>query len=295
MATDSKRLDGTDLRIIRKDPGGDPLTGADNDTSGYLRFAVEVATEAGMIAREHFRRDVPIYEKDQTDSFDPVTRADREIEQLIRERILSRYPDHGVTGEEHGDVSGSTSYRWLIDPIDGTRAFVTGSPLWGILVGLLDSDKCVVGVMHQPILNETYYGTGEYAGCETPGGKVVLNARRTETLADAFLYCTSPDMFTTDDDEKGFAALSAACRMRRFGGDCYSYCMLAMGYIDLVVEADLAPYDIVPLIPIVEGAGGIVSDWRGGSATGGGNIIAASNAVLHKTAIDVLGRHLPPS
>ncbi|MFQ5660412.1 MAG: histidinol-phosphatase [Gammaproteobacteria bacterium] len=254
----------------------------------YLDFARELVEGAGEIALNYFRLPVAVEDKTATDDFDPVTEADRDIESYLRRRITEACPGHSIVGEEHGISEGTDDFRWIIDPIDGTRAFISGSPMWGILLGLMQGDACLLGLMHQPYLQETFSGSRAGAFIEKEGGKHPIATARTQSLVEATLYCTHPDMFTSKNDFKAFSKVAASCRLMRYGGDCYSYCLLAHGFIDLVIEGGLQPYDILPLIPIIEAAGGIVTDWRGNPALSGGNVIAAANAGLHEKALALL-------
>lgn len=246
----------------------------------YLQFAVAAAEAAGPIALGYFRNGVRVADKSAGGIFDPVTAADREIEAALRKAIAARWPEHGVFGEEEGRVLGSSALDWVIDPIDGTRAFITGMPAWGIMLGLVEAGEPRLGVVHQPFLGETYYGCGANAWLRAGGVATALRARPTRELADAILYCTHPSMFA-GDDATAFERVVAACRMSRFGGDCYAYCLLAMGQIDMVVENGLQPYDILPLMPILEGAGAVVTDWQGRRPLTGGHVAVAATPQLH--------------
>lgn len=253
-----------------------------------LAFAQATIEAAGPIALKYFRMPLAVENKAGKSAFDPVTRADREIEAFIRDRISNAYPGHGIIGEETGTSEGEDRIKWLIDPIDGTRAYISGVPMWGILLGLMDGDSCSFGLMHQPYLQETY--SGSFNGAFISKGETLqpLATRVTGKLKDAILYCTHPDMFQTGKDFTRFKAIANRCRLMRYGGDCYSYCLLAQGCIDLVIEADLKPYDIMPLIPIIEAAGGVVTDWQGNSAVNGGKVIAAANSVLHEKVLQLM-------
>lgn len=250
-----------------------------------VREAIEFATTtlrgAGRIALEHFRQPLDVVDKGGNGLFDPVTVADREIERFIRDALRNRFPDHGIVGEEHGSIAGNSRFSWIIDPIDGTRAFISGVPAWGILLGLREFDRCVAGVMHQPYLDETFVGTPDGAWLERAGERRALRSRQESRLGDAILYCTHPSIFPTAAELAAFEQVAARCRLMRYGGDCYSYCLLALGQIDLVIEGGLQAYDIQPLIPIIEAAGGVVSNRDGGSAADGGFVVAAANRALH--------------
>ena len=253
-----------------------------------LEFARTAIEAAGPIALQYFRMPVTVENKAGTSGFDPVTRADREIEEFIRDRIRKTYPGHTIVGEETGISAGEDGINWYIDPIDGTRAYISGVPMWGILLGLMEGDSCRFGLMHQPYLRETYSGGVEGAFISQRETTQPLATRNTTGLAEAILYCTHPDMFTDEADFTRFQTIADQCRLMRYGGDCYSYCLLARGCIDLVIEADLKAFDIVPLIPIIESAGGVVTDWQGNTAVNGGKVIAAANPVLHEKVIQLM-------
>lgn len=254
----------------------------------FLEFAGEIILQAGGIAAGYFRRPLPVDSKDGGAGFDPVTAADREIEAFIRGKISARYPDHAILGEEQAERSGTSGYRWVIDPIDGTRSFISGSPLWGILLGLMHGDDCLLGLMHQPYLQETFGGSSTGAFLQRGSERRPIATRGTGDLRDATLYCTHPSMFAEKQDYLRFMEVADRCRMMRYGGDCYAYCLLASGYVDLVIEHVGGPYDIVPLIPIITAAGGIITDWQGGPAIAGAKVLAAGNPTLHEQARSLL-------
>jgi histidinol phosphatase-like enzyme (inositol monophosphatase family) len=251
-------------------------------------FALELAHTAGGIAEASFRRPLTIENKGGS-AFDPVTNADRAIERVLRAAIEARYPDHGIVAEEEGERVGSSDYTWFIDPIDGTRAFMTGSPLWGTLIGLTLRSQPLFGLLAQPVLGEVFFGGPNGSWLIKAESRDRLKRRHCTTLASAVLACTHPDMFA-GERAAAFQALAAQCLLHRFGGDCYNYAMLAAGFIDLVVEGQLKPFDIVPLIPILEGAGCIVTDWQGRKPLGGGYVVAAATPELHAAALAVLAR-----
>jgi myo-inositol-1(or 4)-monophosphatase len=249
-----------------------------------LNFAVRIAVQSGRIARKYFRSTVPVTSK-STQAFDPVTAADRDIENYLRRKIRGHYPEHGIVGEEQGMTLGK-NFTWVIDPIDGTRGFISGSPMWGTLIGLLRGKHPMLGLMHQPVVGETFYADRRGAWWKRGTAVRSLSTRGTGKLENAVLYCTHPDMF--GNDLVAYRELESRCQYSRYGGDCYGYCLLAAGFVDLVVEAGLQPYDILPLIPIIESAGGVVTDWQGGKADRGGSVIAAANRKLHKAALSIL-------
>lgn len=257
-----------------------------------LGAAVEIAEAAGPLALAHFRRPLDVDNKDRDGGFDPVTEADREVERFVRRELHARFPDDGILGEESGVEHGRGERRWVLDPIDGTRAFISGTPLWGILLGLTEGERCLLGVAHQPYTEETFYGTVAGSWLRRSGRRdaapVRLRARDTRKLADAVLYTTHPDTFVTADSWRGFERAARACRLMRYGGDCYNYCLLALGCIDLIIEDSLEPFDIIPLIPILEGAGAVVTGARGESAAAGGLVVAAATPELHREALALL-------
>lgn len=246
-------------------------------------FAIELAHTAGEIAKAHFRKSFTIENKNRA-GFDPVTNADKAIEHALRAALAERYPAHGIVGEEQEDTGGSAPYRWYIDPIDGTRSFMTGSPLWGTLVGVARDDVPLFGLMCQPVLEEVFFGSAQGSWLIRPDGRERLKARACTELGNAVLATTSPEFFD-EPSRAAFDALSTQCLMTRFGGDCYNYAMVAAGFVDLVVEWGLHPYDIVPLIPILEGAGAVVTDWDGRPPVSGGAIVAAATSDLHAAAL----------
>lgn len=256
-----------------------------------IDFAHTLADASGELIRPYFRQPLDVANKAGVGAYDPVTEADRAAERVIAEAVAARWPDHGFVGEEHGTTRPDGRLRWVVDPIDGTRAFIMGWPMWGTLIGLLDGAAPVLGLMDQPFTRERYWSaeTVSYMRVGT-GGPVHINTRNCPQLADAILSTTHPDLFAAGDEMDGFARLKSQVRMTRYGGDCYGYCLLAAGFVDLVVETGLKPYDIVALIPIIERAGGRVTTWDGKPATDGGRIVAAGDPRLHEQAMKILSR-----
>ena len=254
-----------------------------------LATAHTLADRAGAVILPHFRSGGPVDHKGG-DLFDPVTTADRSSEMAIREGLAELHPLHGIVGEEFGALRRDAEYCWIVDPIDGTRAFIVGQPLWGTLIGLTHKGAPLLGLMDQPFVGERFFSGEREAFLRHGGTTRSMRARACPALRDALLTASSPDLFTTAEERERFAALERAVRFRRFGGDCYNYCLLALGQIDLVVEAGLQTYDIMPLIPIIERAGGIVTTWDGGDASAGGRIIAAGDKRLHQAAMELLSR-----
>lgn len=250
-------------------------------------FVAELATQSGQAILPFFRAKHTTEDKSAGGVFDPVTEADRAGENVMRHLIKRHFPGHGVLGEEFGTENAEAEYVWVLDPIDGTRAFISGIPVWGTLIGLTRKGVPVYGMMHQPFTGERYSGDGLQSRYEGPGGNRVLRTRKTADLSAATLMTTSPALFA-GDEQAAYRRVEAKVRLPRYGCDCYAYCMLASGHVDLVIEAGLKPYDIVALIPIIEGAGGVVTSWDGGSAAGGGRIVAAGSKALHEAALALL-------
>ncbi len=262
-------------------------TSRGTDLDALVAFANELADASGKVILPYFRAGTLVDNKEEGRNFDPVTAADREAERVIRERIEATYPDHGIIGEELGSKPGER-FTWILDPIDGTRSFITGLPLWGTLIGLLDGETPVVGMMDQPYTQERFVGTAESSHLIHNGNTTRLRTSTKTDLGQAHLASTHPDMFKPGEEADGFARLQSVARMTRFGGDCYLYAMLAAGQIDLVVEAGMNTYDIAGLVCVIEGAGGVVTTWDGGPAHPGGRMVAAANPDLHQKALDVL-------
>lgn len=253
----------------------------------FSAFVNELATRSGQAILPFFRTAMSIDDKAPGGVFDPVTEADRAGESIMRHLIKRHFPTHGINGEEFGIENPDAEYVWVLDPIDGTRAFMSGLPLWGTLIGLTRNGKPAFGMMHQPFTGERFFGDGGGATYLGPGGERKLRTRRCASLEEATMSTTSPRLFK-GDALAAFERAEAAVRMTRFGCDCYAYCMLAAGHFDLVIEDGLQPYDIVALIPIIEGAGGIVTSWDGGDASRGGSILAAGDRRIHEQAMALL-------
>jgi myo-inositol-1(or 4)-monophosphatase len=253
-----------------------------------LSFAHRLADAAGAVIRPYFRQPLAVTNKAAGTLFDPVTEADRRAEQTIRDLIRDTYPQDGVVGEEFGTHPGSSGYRWILDPIDGTRAFIAGQPLWGTLIGLERGEQPVLGILDQPFLRERFIGREDKADLRRPDGDSPLRVRSCETLAEAVVCTTHPVAHFDEAERARFSRVEAAARFSRYGGDCYAYALLAMGTIDLVVEARLAYWDIAPLLPIVTGAGGMLTDWQGRPWRGGANVLAAGDPRVHAEAVALL-------
>lgn len=251
-----------------------------------VEFMRRVAEAAATETLPRFRQQSEVSNKLSV-GFDPVTEADRGAERAIRALIKAEFPDHGILGEEYGGENVTSSHVWVVDPIDGTRAYISGLPVWGTLVGLTVDGDAVAGMMSQPFIGELYYANATGAHYEGPGGKRRLSTRATTALGDATLFTTTPALYEGDKRLR-FDRLERQVRLSRYGVDCYAFAMLASGSADLVIEAGLQPYDIVALIPIIEQAGGIITSFDGGPAENGGDIIAAATRELHAAAMQVL-------
>jgi len=253
-----------------------------------IAFTHELADAAGAAILPYFRKSLAVTNKAEHGRFDPVTEADQAAETVMRDLIDARYPDHGIYGEEFPDKPGTGPFAWQLDPIDGTRGFITGLPVWGTLIGVSHDGEPLAGMMDQPYTRERFWSTAEGARMRSPAGETAIRTRPCAALDDAVLAATAPDMFK-DGQVDRFRALSEKTRMTRFGGDCYLYCMLAAGFIDIVAEASLKPFDIAPLIPIIRAAGGVVTTWDGGDPSQGGAILAAGDPAVHALALRHLG------
>jgi histidinol phosphatase-like enzyme (inositol monophosphatase family) len=257
--------------------------------ASLLEFAHRLAERAGSEILPHFRTPIAVEDKAVGGTFDPVTAADLGAERAMRQEVARRFPEHGFIGEELGAARASARYRWVVDPIDGTRAFIMGSPLWGTLIGLLDGEAPLLGLMDQPYMRERFWSDATTSHLRTADGCTrCLATRACPRLADALLSTTHPDLFAPGEEAAAFARLKAAVRMTRYGGDCYAYGLLAAGFIDIVVEAGLKPHDVVALVPIIERAGGRITTWDGRPAIAGGRILASGDARLHETAMRLL-------
>ena len=262
-------------------------------TSTELAALLAVAHRAADAARpavlRHFRAEgLAVDDKGEAGRYDPVTAADRAAEAAIRAVLAAERPGDAVLGEEDGHAAGTSGLTWVVDPIDGTRAFLIGAPTWGVLIALEDGARPVVGLMDQPFTRERFWGLGGEAWWRRDGeAPRRLTARRGVPLAEARLCTTFPEVGTPEEGA-AFARLSRRVRLTRYGLDCTAYALLAAGGVDLVVEAGLQAYDIQALMPIIEGAGGIVTTWEGGDARRGGRILAAATPELHRAAMEIL-------
>lgn len=253
----------------------------------FTAFVDRLAKAAGDAVLPYFRTSLSVDNKSRGGGFDPVTAADRAAEQSMRALIRANFPEHGIVGEEFGSERTDAEYVWVLDPIDGTKSFISGMPAWGTLIALMRHGEPVYGLMHQPFTREHFSGDGGAAHYRGPAGARALHTRSCGSLGEAILMTTSP-LLMDDAERAAFGRVEKVVRLSRYGGDCYAYCMIAAGHVDLVIEAGLKPYDVAPLIPIIEGAGGIVTDWDGGSAKNGGRIVAAGDKRVHAEAMAML-------
>ena len=219
--------------------------------------------------------------------YDPVTEGDQLAEAAIVAMIEATFPDHGILGEEHGSRGLDREFVWVIDPIDGTRAFISGVPVWGTLIGLYQNGRARMGLIDQPFTGERWFADGERSLYRGPDGERVLGTSACQSISNAILFTTSPHLFQNDDDRR-YREIERRSRLFRYGCDCYAYALLASGHIDLVVENSLKPYDVGAIIPLVEQAGGVMTTWDGGRPEMGGYIVAAANRALHAEALEIL-------
>jgi myo-inositol-1(or 4)-monophosphatase len=252
----------------------------------FSAFVDELATIAGETILPFFRTSLSITDKGR-DRFDPVTAADHAAETAMRSLIRRNFPEHGIVGEEYGADRADAEYVWVLDPIDGTKSFISGMPAWGTLIALTRFGEPVFGMMNQPFIGERFSGDGMGAHYRGPAGDRDLRVRPCATLAQAVLFTTSP-LLMNEADRNAFQKVEAGVRLSRYGGDCYAYCMLAAGHVDLVIETELKPYDVIPLVPIIAGAGGVITSWENGPPLAGGRIVAAGDQRVHAAALEML-------
>ena len=261
-----------------------------SDRASLMKTAHEAAELSKAAILPYFRNPISIENKAGQGAFDPVTAADRAAERVIRDHIERHWPDHGLIGEEFGASRENARVQWIIDPIDGTRSFIIGSPLWGTLIGVIDGGKPILGLLDQPFTGERYFADSSGVFCRSPANLEPrpLRVRACDKLSNAVLTTTHPDFFTSEKDLDRFLALKSRVKLSLYGGDCYAYALLAAGTIDLVVESGLNTYDIAALIPIIEQAGGRITTWEGEAATHGGRILAAGDPAVHEAAMTIL-------
>ncbi|SDE50808.1 histidinol-phosphatase [Limimaricola pyoseonensis] len=259
------------------------------DLHDLVATAHAMADAARPETLRHFRADLAAEDKTAPDEagFDPVTEADRAAERAMRAVLAERRPDDGVVGEEYGAQAGRSGLTWVLDPIDGTRGYISGTPTWGVLIALCDEDGPFYGLIDQPYIEERFEGGLGQARLSGPRGERALTTRAPRGLDEAVLMSTFPEV-GSPAERAGFEAVAARARLTRFGMDCYAYALLAAGQIDLVIEAGLNAYDICAPIAVIEAAGGVVTDWQGGPAYAGGRVLAAANRAIHAEALALL-------
>jgi len=259
------------------------------EISQLTGFAEELADLSAQAILPHFRQATVVHNKLGGRGFDPVTAADHEAEEIIRSRIKLRFPSHGFLGEESGHERGTSDLTWVVDPIDGTRAFVCGIAQWGTLIALNEEGKPVIGVMNQPYLRERWIASNGQTRFQHANGETQnLKTRVCGSLAEAVVSTTSPVGYFDEREQAQFWGVADQARLSRFGGDCYAYGLLAMGFIDVIIESTLKPWDIQALIPIIENAGGVVTTWDGAAAQEGGQVVACGDRKLHAAVLEAL-------
>ncbi len=259
--------------------------------SEFEQFAHDLADASGNLIRKYFRSNLNVEDKPDNS---PVTVADRLAETLIREMINEKYPLHDILGEEHGFNNSGSKWKWIIDPIDGTRSFISGMPIFGTLISLLENDLPRLGLIDMPILHERWFSASDelcyFYPSDADQKKIVCKVSGKKNIKQAILYSADPKMFSISQ-KPSYDRVSSEVKLPRFGGDCYSYGLLASGYIDLVIEADMKIYDLMALIPVIESAGGIISDWNGNTSfdlNWDGCVVAAASKELHNQTIILL-------
>lgn len=250
--------------------------------------AAEAAADAARVeALRHFRAPDLIADNKLVETFDPVTVADRNAEQAMREVLRRMRPDDAVLGEEFGLTGGTSGLTWVLDPIDGTRSYISGTPTWGVLVAVGNESGPILGVVDQPYIGERFLGGLGEAWVKGPLGQRTLRCRRCASIADATLFTTFPEV-GTDEEGAGFRAVAQHAKLTRYGTDCYAYALIAAGQIDLVIEAGLNSYDIQGPMAVVQAAGGMVTNWSGGPVHEGGQVLAAGDPEVHAAALSIL-------
>lgn len=252
-----------------------------------MRVAHLLADAARVETLKLFRTTNLSSDNKRPQDFDPVTEADRAAERVMRAVINAERPHDAILGEEYGTSEGTSGLTWVLDPIDGTRGYISGTPTWGTLISVADKTGPIFGLIDQPFIGERFFGgfgTAEYTG---PHASKPLETKQTGTLARSTIFTTFPEVGSSLE-RKAFEAVSKKCMLARYGMDCYAYALLAAGQIELVVEAGLQPYDIQAPIAVVQAAGGVVTDWEGNPAHNGGRVIAAANHEVHACALNLI-------
>lgn len=258
-----------------------------DDEAELIAAAAEMASAARVATLAHFRSAALAADSKEAARFDPVTIADREAEAAMRAVLVRRRPDDGILGEEMGTAAGNSGLTWVLDPIDGTRGYLAGTPTWGVLIAVADAQGPIYGLIDQPFIGERFEGGFGRARVVGPTGTHLLSCRPPRALSEAILLSTFPEVGTPDEGA-AFRRVAGAVRLVRYGMDCYGYALLAAGQVDLVIEAGLQAYDVAAPIAVIEAAGGIVTDWQGRPCHDGGQVIAAANASVHAAALALL-------
>ena len=254
-----------------------------------LRVAEALAEAARKAILPFFRADDLSADNKLNEGFDPVTEGDRAAERAMRDILAVRRPKDAILGEEYGMTAGESGLTWVLDPIDGTRAFLSGTPTWGVLIAVGDDSGPQLGIIDQPYIGERFVGGFGEARVDGPQGSRRLQTRAPRNLSDAILFTTFPEVGTCEEGQ-AFQRLSKKVKLTRFGLDCYAYGLVASGQIDLVVEAGLQAYDIQGPMAVIQAAGGIVTNWDGGPAHQGGRVLAAANSQIHAAALEILSK-----
>lgn len=249
--------------------------------------AHELADVARIATLSHFRTRALVAETKETDRFDPVTAADRLSEERMRDVLARRRPGDAILGEEFGASTGTSGLTWVLDPIDGTRSYLAGTPTWGVLISVRDAEGPLFGIIDQPYIGERFEGGLGRARVLGPMGEAELGVRAARPLSEAILFSTFPEVGTAEEGA-AFRRVAARAKLVRYGTDCYAYALIAAGQIDLVIEAGLQAYDVQAPIAVIEAAGGIVTDWQGRPAHDGGQILAAASREIHAEALALL-------
>lgn len=255
--------------------------------SELIATAHELADVARIATLAHFRTRDLAAETKETTRFDPVTAADRLSEERMREVLARRRPMDGILGEEFGARAGTSGLTWVLDPIDGTRGYLSGTPTWGVLIAVRDAEGVLYGIIDQPYIRERFEGGLGLARVVGPSGEAALSVRAARPLSQAIVFSTFPEVGTADE-AAAFRRVASGAKLVRYGTDCYAYALIAAGQIDLVIEAGLQAYDVQAPIAVIEAAGGIVTDWQGRPALEGGQILAAANRQVHAEALALL-------
>ncbi len=267
------------------------MTSHDPDFFAIAQVADRLA-DAARDATLPFFRSLALVEENKDDAgFDPVTEADQSAERAMREILKVARPQDSILGEEYGAYSGTSDLTWVLDPIDGTRGFISGTPTWGVLIAVSNANGPIYGVIDQPYIGERFTGGPDGAHFKGPHHSGRIVTRQARSLAEATIFTTFPEVGSSEEGQ-AFHAVAKHTRLTRYGMDCYAYALLAAGQIDLVIEAGLQPYDIQAPIALVQAAGGIVTDWSGGAAHNGGRALAAANAEIHAEALAILEREI---